>query len=477
MRVSSAGNRHTSACAFALGGLVLLCLLVASLGAPQRAEARPAACKGKVKRGSGSADNLRGRGGSDVIIGRGGRDRINPRGGRDCVIAGRGSDRIQTSDGKRDIVLCGPGARDRVTADRRDRLRGCERARISGKGKNDSSGCKPNLRDLEVPDCAGPTRRDTGAEQFTDEVPWLWGQLECENSPFDPSPGTSPVRPGSRVANPASGGDDHLLSDGTVAANTAWRSLSLFDGDDYYGHRCELGRNFSGAARPENQPGQSKGTFATYRPGTRRITFFSLRLPERFPATAEPWQLVMQMRQSNPSDYQDANPEAGPVFSLEARQPIWSDRPIWMFDWSRPGVANDNRFIWTAPARTGRWVRFAIDITFSQSKKRGRVVFYADLNGDGDARDPGEMSRPGDRGAGNISDHPKRGATLPREPVDPGGDAGDRDGVPAGGGVPLHLRLGLYNDSSISCPRNVTQNSGPDCSLGIDNVEVVTIPR
>jgi hypothetical protein len=59
-------------------------------------------------------DALRGR---DLMCGRGGRDRLD---------GGPGNDRILAADGVKDVVDCGPG-RDRVRADRRDRIRRCER--------------------------------------------------------------------------------------------------------------------------------------------------------------------------------------------------------------------------------------------------------------------------------------------------------------------------------------------------------------
>jgi hypothetical protein len=66
--------------------------------------------------GGDGADRLQGHGGNDVLQGGKGRDR---------VWGGPGDDRILVQDGHPDIVSCGPG-RDRVSADKQDRLRGCE---------------------------------------------------------------------------------------------------------------------------------------------------------------------------------------------------------------------------------------------------------------------------------------------------------------------------------------------------------------
>jgi uncharacterized repeat protein (TIGR01451 family) len=104
---------------------------------------RSGACANK-KSGTGAGNILLGTRRGDRLLGRGGRDRLFGYLGRDClnggaqgdfltggrgrdVVKGRGgADRIFVADGSRDVVICGPGF-DRVQADRRDRLRGCER--------------------------------------------------------------------------------------------------------------------------------------------------------------------------------------------------------------------------------------------------------------------------------------------------------------------------------------------------------------
>lgn len=84
--------------------------------------------------GSAGPDRIWGNAGNDVILGddqaplalgKPGGDRIVPGGGRDYVDAGGGNDLIISRDGRPDTVDCGPG-RDRVVADRADRLSGCE---------------------------------------------------------------------------------------------------------------------------------------------------------------------------------------------------------------------------------------------------------------------------------------------------------------------------------------------------------------
>ncbi len=73
-------------------------------------------------------DFLAGHQGNDRVTGNSGRDEIDGGPGSDLLLGGPGRDVIGSRDGRRDRVRCG-GGRDRVSADRRDRLRGCERVR------------------------------------------------------------------------------------------------------------------------------------------------------------------------------------------------------------------------------------------------------------------------------------------------------------------------------------------------------------
>ena len=72
-------------------------------------------------------DRVRGGRGDDTLNGGSGRDRMFGGAGADVLVGGPGNDRITSVDGVRDVVRCGPGLHDRVVADRRDRLVGCER--------------------------------------------------------------------------------------------------------------------------------------------------------------------------------------------------------------------------------------------------------------------------------------------------------------------------------------------------------------
>jgi Ca2+-binding RTX toxin-like protein len=76
--------------------------------------------------GGAGNDRLLGGAKGDELHGDTGNDQLFPGTGRDRVWGGAGDDVISSRDGSRDVIDCGPG-HDRVTADRRDRLRGCER--------------------------------------------------------------------------------------------------------------------------------------------------------------------------------------------------------------------------------------------------------------------------------------------------------------------------------------------------------------
>ena len=89
--------------------------------------------------GGGGRDVLIGGTGSDRLLGGAGADRLDDApstyaygalsAGTNHVWAGGGADAVNVANGRRDVVRCGPG-RDRVSADRADKLIGCERRRV-----------------------------------------------------------------------------------------------------------------------------------------------------------------------------------------------------------------------------------------------------------------------------------------------------------------------------------------------------------
>jgi Polysaccharide lyase len=252
---------------------------------------------------------------------------------------------------------------------------------------------------------------DTAATQSP--IPF-WGEIDCQSS--------------SRHSYVDGGGDPHPTATGAGQGNDSYRELTVYDGDDIWGERCELGEN-----------NHRSSPVAVYREGQRRLTYISLRLPGGFDLSEDTWQVVMQMKQAGPS----ANSGGTPVLELDAYGGQWRLRQS-----KSRGYAEDSRELWAAPAQTEVWTRFAFDIRYSSKPGRGRISVGADLNADGDFADAGEQS-------------PRmRTYTLKRETR-----GGGRDGIAPGRSIPSHLRAGLYHDDGYSCAGG--------CSVDVDNVQVL----
>jgi hypothetical protein len=239
----------------------------------------------------------------------------------------------------------------------------------------------------------------------------IWGATDCETA--------------SRHQQITSGGDSQPTATGVPQGNSSFRRLTVLDGDDYWGERCELGRN------------DNEGPVAFYHEGQRRITYASFRLPPNYPLYTDMWQGVLQMKQAQPAD----NGGGTPVLSLGAYDGKW------MLFHSAAGPTDTDAVIWEAPATGNRWTRIMIDAVYSQSASKGRLTMSIDLDGDGSF------------GAGETTKTFQMN-TLKYE------TAGDNsDGLTPGESIPSHLRVGMYHHPSIPCP------SG--CSVDVDNVQVL----
>ncbi len=211
-----------------------------------------------------------------------------------------------------------------------------------------------------------------------------------------------------------------------VTGNGRYRQLTVIDGDNIYGERCELGLN-----------DWQQSTFAKFRQGERRVTFASIRLPKNFPLQQRMWQTVLQMKQTEPSQSENT----GPVLEVQA----YNGRLRLIHSW---------RQRWSTRIVKKRWIQIELVVRYSQSRRGGSVRMYVDRNGDGDAHDKHERS-------------PRlHVSTLMREL--PGETIA---GLPAGASIPSHLRVGLYHDPRYSCP------APKGCSIQVDNVRVAALPR
>jgi hypothetical protein len=282
------------------------------------------------------------------------------------------------------------------------------------------SRCRLDLGDLRVNGCK-LLKSDTSA--VADPRP-LWGRIDCANA--------------SRHERITPGGDPHPTGAGSPQPDRSYRRLTALDGDRVFGERCELGAN---EYRPD-----FGGTFNLYGEGQHRVTFVSIRLPADFPLSTSTWQIVMQMKQTQPSD----NGNGTPVLALQAQANQWG-----LFHSTSADESDTAVELWSAPAVKGTWTRFAFDVVYSQNTSDGRIKVYADLNGDGDAVDPGEQSP-------TLQTYTlKRESAPSTSPTDP---------LAQGDSIPSHLRAGIYHDDTIACP------PPGGCPVEIDNVQVYVAP-
>jgi hypothetical protein len=242
----------------------------------------------------------------------------------------------------------------------------------------------------------------------------------------------------SRVSRPPTGGDSSPTATGLSQGDTAFRQMTVIDGDDYWGERCELAYN-TWHLNSDGSLGAPWSTFYVYREGDRRATYASIRLPESFPLSANAWQNVMQLKQAGPSNGSGGTP----VLSVKAYNGKWI-----LFHTPQNSEGPDTP-IWETPAQKGVWTRIAIDALYSQDPAKGWVKLYVDATGDGDFADPGEQSPV------FLTN------TLKRETA-----GTSSDGLAQGDTIPSHLRVGIYHDPQIACP-------SPGCAVQIDNVQVV----
>jgi hypothetical protein len=274
--------------------------------------------------------------------------------------------------------------------------------------------CRVDPATMTAPGCA--LLRDDSSAQ-ADPNPGLWGSISAVSS--------------SRVQEFTFGGDKRHKANGKPQRNMAFRRLTVLDGDDYFGERTELGRNEYRYG--ENAGTQTTGTFALYREGERKITFFSQRYGSGFTSTRDGWQTVMQMKQAQPYE------SNGPVDGAPALE-------FQIFK-NRLRFRGFHQTVWTtrAPPK-GKWIRYALDATYSQDPTKGRAQVFADLNVDGDFLDKGETS-----------------PVLTMRTLAYVTSQGNGGTIPEGGSIPGHLRLGIYHHPSVYGTTTV----------GVDNVQVL----
>lgn len=189
-----------------------------------------------------------------------------------------------------------------------------------------------------------------------------------------------------------------------------FRRVTVMDGDLFHGdsERAELGDS---DYTPDTRTGRLD-TFFLYEPGTRRVTSFWIRLPSNFPIETDNWQVVMQMKETDPA----SNTDGTPVIALQATQGRWQLKQS-----LSPGPSHDTRVLWETPAKVGVWTHIVVDATYSSDPSKGLIQMTI-----GDARSPVFHTY-----------------TLKHEISPPG--PGLRSGEP----IPSHLRLGIYHDTAL----------------------------
>src|SRR5918995_4717879 len=225
---------------------------------------------------------------------------------------------------------------------------------------------------------AAVVRSDPGIEPTPED---LWGDIQCQVD--------------SRYEHHVTGGPD----------GGPWRQLTVLDGDDFYGERCELGRNTKRYGR--SSATDHRGTFYLFRNGDRRIIDWYFKLMPGIPVSTY-GNTIFQLKHTCPCGNITALPELG----LPVRLPNL---------YLRVGDPDPTvRDRWSTPVETGVWYHATLDVTFSLTDADGRVqLTIDDVDGVADARSSPTFSL----------------ATINRD-----------DGRPS----PDHLRMGQYRNVAIS---------------------------
>jgi Polysaccharide lyase len=226
-------------------------------------------------------------------------------------------------------------------------------------------------------------------DPMTDSNPEnLWGNL------FTGSNSKDCADPSRMVLKPTDG-----------PAGGPYREVSVHDGDNASGERCELGNNsrLYGLASPTNR----SGSFFLYPEGSHYVTSYWLRLGSNYPLQSGSWQVVTQMKQTQP--YAGAS-SSSPILSLEARAGRWR---LLTHDPSETQLHS-----W--PAERSVWTMVVWDVVYSKSPAIGSVTMILD----------------------GVASTRTTTRTLAYATA-------SGSGLAAGDPIPSHLRIGPYHYSSL----------------------------
>lgn len=245
------------------------------------------------------------------------------------------------------------------------------------------------------------------------DVKLLWGSIDAADD--------------ARVSHFATGGP----------TNGAYRRVSLLDTDEVTGNRAEIGRNHyrmgeSGDTTAAIAPVWINAhTFALYQQGQRRITRYWTRLATNFPTSEPHWNVVMQMKQTQPYTTGSGSVGGSPQIALEA------ENNAWRISWDG-GLA----YYGSVALVANVWVQHEFDIVYHSDPAIGRVIWRMNT------------------GAGLTERYSGFLATLKTETV-------DSTYLAVGQSIPSHLRMGIYRNGAYI----------GDTHVDIADVEVVAPAR
>jgi polysaccharide lyase-like protein len=135
--------------------------------------------------------------------------------------------------------------------------------------------------------------------------------------------------------------------------------LTVHDGDDVWGERCELGHG---------NPGRSG--FPLFHSGDDVWMSFSVYLPDNYPINTHNWNVMFQI-------HQEADGGCPPI-AMEVQDGQWK-----LYNSTRPTYVMDTVEKWHAPAQRNRWTKFTIHMMNSGSDSKGFIELYSDVGGNG----------------------------------------------------------------------------------------------
>jgi hypothetical protein len=145
--------------------------------------------------------------------------------------------------------------------------------------------------------------------------------------------------------------------DDAAQGSHAYR-ISVQDGDDSYGERCELG-----------QANPTRANFPLFHEGDERWISYQMRLGDDVNTAPDSWFVVMQLKQ------------LGGLGTPAVSMGINRDKLILMNSDTNHDSSGCNWW-WQGPAYKNRWLKFTYHIKFSPDDSVGYIELYGDM-GDG----------------------------------------------------------------------------------------------